>query len=244
MTVRKYIFAAHSARQPILAVLLDPDKPAACRALLPYISTADITLVGGSTGACQTDLIDSIRACTTRPVVLFPGNVAQFSPKADALLFLSVLTARTPDILIEPHIQAALPIRNAAIETIPMGYILVDGGRKSSVEVATHSTPLSQQDLSSIVSTAVAGELLGKDLIYIEAGSGAYTPVSTAVITAVRSHITLPLIVGGGICHTAQMTDAFAAGADIVVIGNHFEHHPEQLPIFIKAKTDYANHRN
>lgn len=243
MSVLSYIQSQHLAGHPLLAVLLDPEKPASCEALFPHLNNVDLVLVGGSTGAECADFagfIGLIRAHTTRPVVLFPGNVAQFTPTADALLFLSLLTARTPDVLIEPHIRAASAIRSSHIESIPMGYILIDGGHLSSVQRTTHSTPLPQTDIPAIVNTAIAGELLGKQLIYLEAGSGAQTPVAQSIIHAVREQISVPLIVGGGIGTTAQMTDAYQAGADIVVIGNHFEHHPEQLPAFIKAKNDYA----
>ena len=243
MSVLSYIQSQHLAGHPLLAVLLDPEKPAAGKALLPHLNGVDLVLVGGSTSAeCAdfADFIGLIRAHTTRPVVLFPGNVAQFTPEADALLFLSLLTARTSDVLIEPHIATALAIRQSGVECIPMGYILVDGGRVSSVQRTTHSTPLPQNDIPAIVHTAIAGELLGKDLIYLEAGSGAQTPVSRSIIRAVREQTSVPLLVGGGICTPVQMTDAYIAGADIVVIGNHFEHHPEQLSLFIQAKNDYA----
>lgn len=244
MNVYDYILTAQHSHRPILAVLLDPEKNKACHALLPYVNLADIILIGGSTGTCQTDIINQLRECTSCPLVLFPGNVTQFAAQADALLFLSVLTARSADVLIEPHIQAAIPIRTSRIETIPMGYILVDGGRKSSVEIVTHSTPIPQSDISGIVSTAIAGELLGKHLIYLEAGSGAKQPVAPAIIRAVRQQVSVPLIVGGGICHPEQMIGAYEAGADIVVIGNYFEQHSEQLPLFIAKKNQYVIHRH
>jgi len=243
MSVLSYIQSQHLAGHPLLALLLDPEKPAAGKALFPHLDSVDLVLVGGSTGAeCAdfADFIGLIRAHTMRPVVLFPGNVAQFTPEADALFFLSLLTARTPDVLIEPHIRAASAIRSSDIESIPMGYILIDGGHLSSVQRTTRSTPLPQTDIPAIVHTAIAGELLGKDLIYLEAGSGAQTPVSPSIIRAVREQTSVPLLVGGGICTPAQMIDAYRAGADIVVIGNHFERHPEQLPLFVKAKNDYA----
>lgn len=243
MSVLSHIQSCHLAHQPLLAVLLDPEKPTSCEVLFPHLNSVDLVLVGGSTGAECADFagfIGLIRSHTKRPVVLFPGNVAQFTPAADALLFLSLLTARTPDVLIEPHIQAASAIRWSGIESIPMGYILIDGGHLSSVQRTTRSTPLPQTDVPAIVHTAIAGELLGKQLIYLEAGSGAQTPVAQSIIRAVREQIQVPLIVGGGICTPAQMLDAYRSGADIVVIGNHFEHHPGQLPLFLKAKNDYA----
>jgi putative glycerol-1-phosphate prenyltransferase len=175
---------------------------------------------------------------TERPVVLFPGNIAQFTPNANALLFLTLLNARTPDILIEPHIQVAQQVLQSGIETISMGYILIDGDRKSSVEIATKCTPIRQNEVDEIVSTAIAGQLLGKQLIYLEAGSGAKTPVSSEAIRAVRAQLSIPLIVGGGITTPQAMLDAFEAGADVVVIGNYFEQNPEEIKEFVRVKRE------
>lgn len=241
MSVLSHIEDCRSAHKPLLAVLLDPEKEHACEALLPYLQEPDLVLVGGSTGVATVPWVQHVKEHTTRPVVLFPGNVEQFTPNADALLFLSMLNARTPDVLIQPHIAAAMAVRRSGIESIPMGYILLDGGHISSVQRATRTTPLAQQAASEVVSTAVAGELLGKRLIYLEAGSGAPTPVSPALIHAVRTAIHVPLWVGGGICTPRQMLEAYSAGADVVVIGNHFEQHPEQLPQFVNARDIYAH---
>jgi putative glycerol-1-phosphate prenyltransferase len=195
--------------------------------------------VGGSTGGNIEPCIAALRAHTDAPLVIFPGNVAQFSPNADALLFLTLLNARTADMLIDPHVQMAMPILQSGIESIPMGYILIDGGRKSSVEKVSHCTPIPQDEVDRIVSTAVAGQLLGKQLIYLEAGSGAKARVSTDIIRAVRAQLQVPLIVGGGICTPEAMLQAFDAGADIVVIGNHFEQHPDEMGDFIRIKREH-----
>ena len=181
-----------------------------------------------------------LRHHTSAPLVLFPGNTAQFTPMADALLFLTLLNSRRAEVLIEPHIQVASIIRQSGIETIPMGYILVDGDRQSAVERVSGCAPIAHQAVADVVSHAVAGQLLGKQLIYIEAGSGAKTPVSIDTIRAVRQAIDLPLIVGGGITSEEQMLAAFSAGANIVVIGNHFEQHPEDLPRFLQTKQSYV----
>ena len=158
--------------------------------------------------------------------------------KADALLFLSVLTSRLPQLLIEPHIQMATTILHSGIESIPMGYLLIDGGRKSSVEIATNTQSIPQSDVSTIVQTAVAGQLLGKQLIYLEAGSGAQIPVSAEIIRAVRAELQIPLIVGGGITTPEAMIRAFEAGSDIVVIGNHFEQYPDEIADFVRIKQE------
>lgn len=241
MSVLSTILHHQQTAQPLLAVLVDPDKRDRYSALLPYLGEADMVLVGGSTGTQIEDCIMELRQHTSAPMVLFPGNTAQFTPNADALLFLTLLNSRRAEVLIEPHIQAATMIRHSGIETIPMGYILVDGERESAVERVSGCTPIAQEATFDIVSHAVAGQLLGKQLIYLEAGSGAKTPVSTEIIRTVREAIDIPLIVGGGITSEQEMLAAFSAGANIVVIGNHFEQHPEALSRFLQAKRSYIH---
>jgi len=217
-------------QSPALAVLLDPEHD------VPFapgeLDQANYIFVGGSTGSLSTDYIAHLRTLTTRPIILFPGSVDQFVPNADALLFLSVLSSRNPDLLLTPHIAAAPTIHQSQIPVIPMGYILIDGGCTSSVQRTCHSVPIPQTDMKQIVNTALAGQMLGKQVIYLEAGSGAKYPVSTDIIHSVKSVLNIPLIVGGGITTPEAMHAAFNAGADIVVIGNHFEQHPEQLSLF------------
>ena len=241
MSVLSTILHHQQTAQPLLAVLVDPDKRDRYSALLPYLEEADMVFVGGSTGTQIKDCIMELRQHTSVPLVLFPGNTAQFTPNADALLFLTLLNSRRAEVLIEPHIQAATTIRRSGIETIPMGYILVDGERESAVERVSGCTPIAQEAVADVVSHAVAGQLLGKQLIYLEAGSGAKKPVSTDTIHIVREAIDIPLIVGGGITSEEEMLAAFSAGANIVVIGNHFEQHPEALPRFLQAKLSYIH---
>lgn len=238
MAVIQQIVSAKAQSRKLLVVLIDPDKPAAVEAVCPYLSLPDMIFIGGSTGdQCET-CIAQLRQTTERPIMLFPGNIAQFTPTADALLFLSLLNARTPDVLIQPHIHIAQQVLQSGIETIPMGYILIDGDRKSSVEIATKCTPIPQSNIREIVSTAIAGQLLGKQLIYLEAGSGAKTPISAEIIHAVRAQLSVPLIVGGGITTPDAMLHAFDAGADVVVIGNHFEQNPDEIDEFVRIKQE------
>lgn len=238
MAIIQQIVSAKAQSRKLLVVLIDPDKPAAVEAVCPYLSLPDMIFIGGSTGdQCET-CIAQLRQTTERPILLFPGNIAQFTPTADALLFLSLLNARTPDVLIQPHIHIAQQVLQSGIETIPMGYILIDGDRKSSVEIATKCTPIPQSNIREIVSTAIAGQLLGKQLIYLEAGSGAKTPISAEIIHAVRAQLSVPLIVGGGITTPEAMLHAFDAGADVVVIGNHFEQNPDEIGEFVRIKQE------
>lgn len=238
MAVMQHILSAKNESRKLLVLLLDPEKQTAVEALRPYLKLPDMIFVGGSTGVYVEDCIASLRPLTDCPIVLFPGNIAQFSPKADAILFLSLLNAKTADMLITPHIQIAQQVIDSRIESIPMGYILLNGGRKSSVEMVSKVVPIDQSDVDTVISTAAAGQLLGKQLIYLEAGSGAKTPVSIEIIQAVSQRLTIPLIVGGGITTPERMLAAFEAGADVVVIGNHFEKNPNEIANFVRIKRE------
>lgn len=238
MSVYSTILSHKQQSAKLLAILIDPDKEKVYLPLLSKLKQADLVFVGGSTGENVEPCIAMLREHTNAPLIIFPGNASQFSPQADALLFLTLLNARTADMLIEPHVQMAIPIHKSGIEAIPMGYILIDGGRKSSVEIVSKCAPIPQNEVDKIVSTAVAGQLLGKQLIYLEAGSGATTPVSYDIICAVRAQLQVPLIIGGGICTPEAMLQAFEAGADIVVIGNHFEQNPDKMGDFIRIKRE------
>jgi len=232
MNVNEYISLKRQMGQKMLAVLIDPDKP--IRFTKGELDGADLVFVGGSTGAISEAFIQQIRTITHRPIVLFPGNIAQFTAQADALLFLSMLSSRNAEVVIGQQVKAAAEVKQSGIETISMGYILIDGDKVSSVQQASHSTPISKEDIPLICSTAIAGELLGNQLIYLEAGSGAKTPVSTEIIQRVKKTISVPLIVGGGITTPEGMKAAFKAGADIVVIGNYLEQHPEEINRFCR----------
>lgn len=234
MQVYEQIMSRKAAGKKTLALLLDPEKtrltdlPRLCH----YAEEGgiDLIFVGGSGYYAHIDNFVKELKKYSIPVVLFPGNREQFTPAADAILFLSLVSGRNPEFLIGQHIKVAKAVKESGIEIIPTGYILIEGGRESSVAKASQTQPLRERE--EIVSTAIAAELTGKRLIYLEAGSGAIHPVDKGTIMAVRTAIEVPLIVGGGIRSTTQMRQAFEAGADIVVIGNHFEHHPEDIVDF------------
>ncbi len=243
-----YIAQHRTANKKMLAVLLDPEKTpiSSLPSLCTYLnqSSVDFIFIGGSTDSTSIDtFVRTLKkefAVQSSPLyggirgglVLFPGSLHQFTPEADALLFLSLLSGRNPEMLIGSQVRAARRVRQSGIETISMGYILIDGGRLSSVEKASDTRAIPSTDINQIIDTAIAAELLGMQSVYLEAGSGAANPVSPDTIREVRKNISIPLIVGGGICTPEQMQAAYQAGADIVVIGNHFEQHPEQIPFF------------
>ncbi|WP_324719823.1 geranylgeranylglyceryl/heptaprenylglyceryl phosphate synthase [Salinimicrobium sp. HB62] len=222
------IIASEKAGNKLLAVLIDPEKfiPSTAKEFLkkiPFLTTH--IFIGGST-VIPEDLENctkAIKAETSLPVILFPGDHRQISNKADALLFLSLLSGRNPDYLIEQQVRAVPLIRKTQLEVIPTAYLLIDGGKECAVERVSKTRPLSQNDISEIVDTALAGYYAGKKLIYLEAGSGALNPVSPEIISAVKEAVDLPLIVGGGIRTSEQLEEAYNAGADLVVIGTAFE---------------------
>lgn len=217
----------------MIAVLLDPDKYTGSEQV-PYreIGKAqpDFIFVGGSgINHSIEDFVLALKQHVDIPVVLFPGDVQQFTPHADGLLLLSLISGRNPDLLIGQHVKAACAIATSGVEVLPTGYILVDGGKQSSVERVSQTQPLSEDNPHAILSTALAGQLLGMKLVYLEAGSGAAHAISAATVQTVSEGLSIPLIVGGGIRSIQQIDAALQAGANLVVIGNHFEAHPEDI---------------
>lgn len=211
-----------------LAVLVDPEKFGEVKAHLFLKNLPAATthiFVGGSTAeAYETQqTVRAIKSVTTLPVVLFPGNYSQISENADALLYLSLISGRNPEYLIEQQVRSVAQLRHSSLEIIPTGYILIDGGKVCAVQRVSKTIPLPQENFIEIVHTALAGQFGGKQLIYLEAGSGAEEPVSEEIIKEVRSAINVPLIVGGGIRKKEQLERAYRAGADVVVIGTAFE---------------------
>ena len=220
-----------------LALLLDPEKANLDALPISESCHPDYIFVGGSTGGDTTQFIDELRFQISNfkfqiPIILFPGNASQFSPKADGILFLSLLSGNNPEYLVNQQIKSARAIHDSHIDFVPTAYILIDGGVETSTMKVTGTKPINPSNLQTIVDTCIAAELMGKKAIYLEAGSGAITPVSPDIIRAVRAVTSVTLIVGGGIRTPEAMNAAYQAGADIVVIGNHFESHPEELALF------------
>ncbi|WP_034062688.1 geranylgeranylglyceryl/heptaprenylglyceryl phosphate synthase [Lacinutrix jangbogonensis] len=220
-----------------LAVLIDPDvfnlKKASQFIAKVNKSIASHIFIGGSTVEAHATeaLISAIKPLTSLPIVLFPGDVTQISNQADAILFLSLVSGRNPEYLIGQHVKAVSKLRNSDLEIIPTGYILIDGQKETATQKVTNTEPL--KNTQEIVDTAKAAQLLGMQLVYLEAGSGAKHEVQEAVIKAVKAEINIPLIVGGGIRSKFAIDKAFNAGADLVVIGTAFE---EDESFFNKIK--------
>jgi phosphoglycerol geranylgeranyltransferase len=219
-----------------IAVLVDPDKIEDPSRLLHLVNLAsencvDYFFVGGSlvTTTNLSEVVRQIKDNVSIPVILFPGNSMQIEPSADALLFLSLISGRNPELLIGQHVIAAPILRNTKLEVIPTGYILINSGKITSVAYISNTTPIPDDKYSLAACTAMAGEMLGLQTIYLDAGSGAEKEISPKMIASVRKAVNVPLIVGGGINTAQKAITALEAGADMIVIGNALEKDPDLL---------------
>lgn len=235
-----------STTENSIAVLIDPDKSANEEHLSRLIEKAnfsciDYFFVGGSTVSREdfNFVIDFLKANTEIPVIIFPGASHQVSEKADALLYLSLISGRNPDFLIGHHVASAHEVYNMDITTIPTAYILVDGGTNSSVAYVSQTTPIPGDKTSIIVNTAKAGILQGKQLLYLDAGSGAKNHVPISVVEALQP-LAKPIIIGGGVTTTDTIKNLHAAGANVVVIGNKIENDID----FLLEIQEYTNKQN
>ena len=227
--IYKDILKAKSENTKLLAILLDPDKVILenLSILISKInlSPASHIFIGGSQveNNILDELIVKIKQNCNLPIVLFQGNPSQISNKADAILFLSLISGRNPDYLIEHQVNAVPILKQTDLEIISTGYILIESGNETAVERVSKTKPLDRNNIDYVIQTAQAGEMLGNKLIYLEAGSGAKQAVSLEMIKKISQNIGIPLVVGGGIVDLQQIKDSYNAGADLVVIGTAFE---------------------
>lgn len=227
--IYQQIIQAKIDGQKLLAILLDPDKIVweNLDHLLLKINQSPAThiFVGGSIvrTTILEDLMTALKQKTNLPVIIFPGDPSQISSQADAILFLSLLSGRNADYLIEYQVQAAPILKKTNLEVISTGYILIESGNETAVARVSKTQPLDRQDLNLVLATAQAGEMLGNKLVYLEAGSGAKQSVPLEMIQLIAQNIEIPIIVGGGIANLKGIQQAYNAGADLVVIGTAFE---------------------
>jgi len=223
------IIQAKNEKRKLLAILLDPDK-IVLKNLEHLISKIDQSpathiFIGGS--LVENNIIDELivrlKQKIELPIILFPGNPSQISGQADAILFLSLISGRNPDYLIEYQVKAAPILKKTQLEIISTGYILVESGKETAVERVSQTKPLDRNNLDMVLATAQAGEMLGNKMIYLEAGSGAKQSIPLEMIKKVSENLEIPLIVGGGIIDLQHIQKAYDAGADLVVIGTAFE---------------------
>lgn len=210
-------------------VLVDPDKTSLKKAdeLISLCTKAhvDFIFVGGSLVVSDhlEDLVQHIKSSCDIPVLLFPGSPSQITPYADALLYLSLISGRNPELLIGQHVISAPAVRKSGLEVIPTGYMLIDGGAPTTVSYISNASPIPSDKNEIALCTALAGEMLGLKLLYMDAGSGAKVAIKESMIQAVSSHINIPLIIGGGITDPEKAYKNCKAGADIIVVGNAIE---------------------
>ena len=210
-------------------VLIDPDKVdnAGIEQLVGLAAEAkvDYFFVGGSLVISNhlDDCIRQIKTSSDIPVILFPGAPSQVSRYADALLYLSLISGRNPELLIGQHVVSAPFVKQSGLEIMPTGYMVIDGGAPTTVSYISNATPIPADKSEIAMCTAMAGEMLGMQLIYMDAGSGAKRPITESMIEKVAKHIEVPLIIGGGITNAEKAYLNCKAGADMIVVGNAIE---------------------
>ncbi|MCB0481885.1 MAG: geranylgeranylglyceryl/heptaprenylglyceryl phosphate synthase [Flavobacteriales bacterium] len=230
------------AQKKGLAVLIDPDKmdqkSLQKRIKLCNVNQVDFIFIGGSlvAGNSMDDAISEIKQLTSIPVIIFPGSVYQISKKADALLFLSLVSGRNPEYLIGNQVIAAPYIKKLGIEALSTAYMLIDAGAMTTASYISGSAPIPANKPSIALATAQASELLGFRNVYLDAGSGAQDCIGQEMINKVAREIKLPLIVGGGITNPEKIKMAWEAGADVVVVGNAIELRPSLIQEFSEIK--------
>ena len=229
MTLFKFLKKQKQNQRKMWAILLDPDKVDLknFKELVEKISHAkpDLLLVGGSFISEQklSKLVKKLKKYCQIPVLLFPGGPTQITSHADALMLLSLISGRNAEYLIGKHVEAAPILHHSGLEIIPTGYLLIENGRSTSVEYISNTKPIPRDKTDIALATALAGEMMGLKMLYLEAGSGAKKPVPLKMISAISKYSRLPIIVGGGIKTRTRMLKAWAAGADLVVVGTAFE---------------------
>lgn len=235
-TVLEVLVEARAQAKALLAVLIDPGKMSMKRLhhvlTIASVSPPDYFFIGGSTSEradMENTLAEIKQFCPGIPLVLFPGNETQISSNADAILLLSLVSGRNPDLLIGKHVRAAKHLIQSGLEIIPTAYTLIDGGKTTTVAYLSQTQPIPREGHEIAANTALASELLGMKLVYLEAGSGARLPVASELVHAVYSTCSLPILVGGGIDSVEKLHRAFDAGATLAVVGNALEENPELL---------------
>ncbi|MFM2268445.1 MAG: hypothetical protein RL757_1886 [Bacteroidota bacterium] len=215
------------------AVLIDPDEMRLDNldSIVHWVKEAqvDYFFVGGSlvVDDQMTFCLETLRRHTNLPLILFPGSPQQINPNADAILLLSLISGRNPDLLIGQHVLAAPALQRSGLEVMPTGYILVDGGKPTTASYISNTQPIPADKPEIAYCTALAGEFLGLKTMYLDAGSGAKNPIPEAVIAAVAKGVSVPIIVGGGIRTPERAYASAKAGADVIVVGNALEKDPK-----------------
>jgi putative glycerol-1-phosphate prenyltransferase len=229
MSIYNNILKSKKEGKKIFAILIDPDKQTNEELLetvnIANNSNVDYFFVGGSlliNNSLEQSIL-TIKSNSSIPVVLFPGNAMQVSENADAILFLSLISGRNPEMLIGQQVITAPLLKQTDLEVLSTGYMLIDSGKPTTVSYMSNTTPIPYEKNYVAACTAMAGEMLGLKLIFMDGGSGAKTPISSHMIKSVSDSVNVPLIIGGGICSADKALENCQAGADIIVVGNAIE---------------------
>ena len=245
--IYQQLCAARNQKKKSFAVLIDPDKiqQQSLEKLIALGKTAqvDYWFVGGSLVVSNhlEQLVVDLKTKSEIPVILFPGSPSQVTPRADALLYLSLISGRNPELLIGQHVLSAPAVKQSGLEILSTGYMVIDGGAPTTVSYISNATPIPSNKNEIALCTALAGEMLGMKLIYMDAGSGAQKPIPAEMIQAVAAQITVPLLVGGGITTPAKAAENCKAGADLIVVGNAIEKDPGLITAIGAAVKDSSS---
>lgn len=233
MSILKNIKVSAEKGEKLLGILIDPDRFSTVEELMLLIDALkenqpNYLFVGGS--LINNDFFEvtilTLKKHLTVPVIIFPGNNQQLSTNADGVLLLSLISGRNPEYLIGQHVNTSFMLKRSGLEILSTGYVLVSCGAPTSAQYISNTSPIPFAKDGIAAATALAGEQLGLSLFYLDGGSGADSPISSSMIKKVRTTITSPLIVGGGIKNKSEIESAWNAGADLVIVGTAFEKNP------------------
>jgi phosphoglycerol geranylgeranyltransferase len=245
--IYQQFITARAQQKKSFAVLIDPDKTESRDLenliLLGKKAKVDYWFVGGSLVVSNhlEQLVVDLKTKSDIPVILFPGSPSQVTPKADALLYLSLISGRNPELLIGQHVVSAPAVKQSGLEILSTGYMVIDGGAPTTVSYISNAAPIPANKNEIALCTALAGEMLGMKLIYMDAGSGAQKPIPAEMIHTVASQITVPLIVGGGITTPDKAAENCRAGANLIVVGNAIEKDPGLITAIGAAVKDSSS---
>jgi len=235
MDLYKSILVSKNQGKKLFAILIDPDKQKnsdllliiknANKSKVNYFFVGGSLLINDNLNYC----IKTIKENSKIPVILFPGNAMQINPKADGILFLSLISGRNPDLLIGKQVISAPILKQTELEIISTGYMLIDSGKATTASYMSNTVPIPREKNAIASSTAIAGQYLGMKLIYMDGGSGAEQPITSDMIKQVSNCIDIPLIIGGGICNAKKAIENCEAGADLIVVGNAIEKDPSLI---------------
>lgn len=250
MDLYKKIEENRTLNKKMFAVLIDPDKQDLSQLKtmveIAQQSKVDFFFVGGSllTNDSMNQCISFLKEISNIPVILFPGNAMQINKDADGILFLSLISGRNADMLIGKQVITAPILKASNLEVIPTGYMLIDSGKPTTASYMSSTTPIPHEKNDVAACTAMAGEMLGLKLIFMDGGSGAQKPISKGMIKKVRQSVNIPIIVGGGISSGEKAAENCKAGADLIVVGNSIENNPKLISEISEAIHQYNLENN